>query len=247
MKRLAILALCLSVSAAITVVAAADAIAAPPEIGRCVKVKKGEGHFRDAGCEKGEVKEAGTYNWVPGVIKPKFTSTEGVSFFETVTGTKVVCKASTDSGEYLPPKEDRETIRFTGCEASGIPCTTAGRASGEIETSLLRSVLGFILAPKQVGVDLEALSGGSWAVFDCGPVHIAIVGSVIARVTPISKMTLTFKEKFVQAKGKQKPEKFEGQPKDTLTCIVNEVAEQCGFSSLDTVTNEEKLEINEVL
>jgi hypothetical protein len=70
---------------------------------------------------------------------------------------------------------------------------------------------------------------------------------VIARVTPISKMTLTFKEKFKQAKGKQKPEKFEGQPKDTLTCTINGLPEQCGFSSQDTVTNEEKIEINEVL
>jgi len=254
MKRMRILGLCLVAAFAMSAMAVASASAAPPEIGRCIKVAKGQGRYKDAGCEKGEVK-GGIYEWIPGVVKNKFTSTEGKSTFETVGKQKVVCKSDTDSGEYFPPKEDLETIVFAGCEVIGVingkkvklPCQNAGGPPGVIQTTTLRSLLGFIKAPNEVGVSLESVTGAPFAEFECGGIRIAITGSVIAPVTPISKMTLKFKEKFKAIKGIQTPENFEGQPKDTLTCTALEKSEPCGFTSVDTVTNEELLEINEVL
>lgn len=254
MKRIWILGLFLVAALMTSAMAVASASAAPPSIGRCVKVAKGQGRYKDPGCEKGEV-TGGTYEWLPGVVKNKFTSTEGKSTFETVGKQKVVCKSDTDVGEYLPPKEDREVIVFTGCELIGVingkkvkfPCQSAAAPPGVIETTVLRSLLGFIKAPTEVGVSLESLSGAPFAEFECAGIRIAITGSVIARVTPISKMTLTFKEKFKATKGVQSPQNLEGEPKDTLTCAYLGKAEECGFTSTDTVTNEELIEINEVL
>ncbi len=254
MRRISMLGVCVAAVIAASAIAAAGAWAAPPEIGRCVKVAKGSvGKYKDAGCEKGEVAAKGTYEWIPGAIKPKFTSTEGKSTFETVGKFKLVCLSDTDSGEYLPPKGDVETITFQGCKATvqvektkfTVACSNG--APEEVKTTVLSSVLGFIKAPTEVGVSLESATGAPFAEFSCQGVAVSITGSVIAKVTPISKMTTTFTEKFTAKHGIQTPEAFEGQPKDTLTCSALEKTEPCGFTSTDKVTNEEKLEINEVL
>jgi len=235
----------------------AVAQAAPPELGRCVKVVGGPGpKYKDAGCEKG-VAPTGKYEWYPGAIKNHFTSSEGKSRFETVGKLKIICTADTDTGEYTGPKTDVETIVFTGCTyaALGTKGSCENSGPGAITTNLLTSTLGFIKKPAvtSVGVSLEG-PGGIFAEFTCGPFRVVISGSVIARITPISKMTLKFKEKFAATVGKQKPENFEGEPKDTLLCNIYEASsgaliasEQCGFTSADTVTNEELLEVNEVL
>jgi len=252
-RSLRTLGLCLLATLAIGAIAAASASAGPPELGRCVKVAKGAvGKYKDPGCEKGEVPK-GIYEWIPGVIKPKFTSSEGKSTFETVGKFKLTCTSDTDSGEYLPPKGDTETIVFKGCKLTGmigkekisLPCSNG--APEEITTAKLNSVLGFIKAPTEVGVSLENPTGGPFAEFERGGVRVSITGSVIAKVTPISRMTITFKEMFVATKGLQKPEAFEKEPKDTLSCNFLGKSEQCGFTSADTVTNEELIEINEVL
>ncbi len=247
------LGLWLAAALAVGAFAATSAFAGPPEIGRCVKVAAGPGKYKDAGCEKGVVAKGGKYEWIPGVVKPNFTSEEATSRFETVGKFKVVCTSAEDNGRYLPPKNDEEQIVFKGCTATGTinkvkfkaPCENQG--PGIITTQVLSSVLGFIKAPTEVGVSLENPTGGLFASFVCGGREMFIEGSVIGKVTPISKMTGTFKEKFAATVGLQKPESFEAQPKDTLTCEFNGTLEQCGFISTDTVTNEELLEINEVL
>jgi hypothetical protein len=222
----------------------------PPEfpgVGRCIKVvTKGTGSYKDAGCETAEV-ENGNYEWLPGAVKNKFTSTEGASFFEGKSGQKITCKASTDTGEYNGESEDHETMRFTGCETAGFKCNSAGAAEGEIVTTLLKSVPGFIKRPKTVGVSLEGPSG-IFAEFECagGAVKIVMRGSVISSITPVSKMTTTFKETFAEIKGVQKYQKCEGEPTDILETSENGGPfEQTGFSSIDTITNEEPLEMRE--
>jgi hypothetical protein len=253
----------LAVTASVAIPVAAQAAA--PELGRCVKVAKGSaGRYKDPGCEKGEVTTKGLYEWMPGAIKNHFTSQEGASTFETVGSSfkdTIKCAADTDTGEYTGAKTDLEIIVFTGCKATsliglkGLTCENG--APGEITTQVLTSTLGFIKQPAttSVGVSLEG-PGGLFAEFRCGPLFVVISGSVIAPITPISKMTLKFKEKFKAAHGIQAPEHFEGAPKDTLLCKVYEstgpggpllTSEQCGFTSADTVTNEEPLEVNEVL
>ncbi len=222
--------------------------AAPPELGRCVKVAAGSGKYAEPGCEKKVVGTKAIYEWEPGAIEPGFTSTEGKSTFETVGKLKITCTSDTDEGEYTGIKTDSEIITFVGCKYDSYPCQNTSSA-GEIVTEPLTSVLGFIKKPKEVGVSLEG-PAGVFAEFKCGDWRVSINGSVIAKVTPISKMTLTFTEAFKATAGKQKPENFEGEPKDTLTCTfeVNKLvtSEQCGFTSKDTITNEEELEINEV-
>lgn len=256
-KRFGIFGLCLLAVFVTSVMAAASASAAAPEIGRCVVQPKG--NFKDAGCEKGEFPKQGKWEWLPGPgPKNKFISAEEKSTLQTVGNRKIVCTHDTDSGEYTGPKTDVETILFTGCKLTGlgvnVTCSSPGLAAGEITTNPLASELGFISKPTEVGMDLKPLFGSTFAEFECGGIRIVVEGSVIARMTPISKMTLIFKEKFKATAGIQKPEKFEGGPKDTLICTGFEdhtelvlFTEQCGFTSLGTITNEEKLEINEAV
>jgi hypothetical protein len=256
-KRLFINLVPLLAASALALPAAAQAAA--PELGRCVKVTSGTGKYKDAGCEKGVVPN-GKYEWEPGTgsstgaLKNKFTSKEGKSTLETVGGLKITCASDVDTGEYTGPKTDTEQIVFSKCKYGTTPCQN-GTTTGSIATAPLDSVIGFIKAPNEVGVSLAASAAGSpFAEFQCGSFTVVITGSVIAPVTPISKMTLKFKEDFKATGGKQEPESFEAEPKDTLNCARYESAtgvlissEQCGLTSADKVANEELLEINEVL
>jgi hypothetical protein len=218
-----------------------------PGLGRCVKAARRTGKYNDSGCETPEVPN-GSHEWLPGAVKNKFTSKEKLSTFETVGHVRLVCKTDVDAGEYLGESEDLETIVFKDCDSEsgheGAECTNG---PGIIKTKPLRSLYGFIRRPSTVGVSLEPTWGTAIAEFSCGGPQGYIAGSVIAPVTPISKMTKTFKESFEEQGGKQHPESFENEPVDTLSCLIPPATmpEQCALKSTDKITNEEKLEIRE--
>ncbi len=196
-----------------------------------------------AGCEEGKEGVAGEDEWLAGAVKNKFTSKEGLSFFETPTGNYLPCKSDTDVGEYIGESEDLETITFKDCDVPGAECTNT---AGGFETKPLRSLYGFIKRPEEVGVSLEPATGTTFAEFECEAMGKgSISGSVIAPITPLKTMTKTFTETFSGNAGVQTPERFEGEPKDTLTCVIppSSTPEPCSFKSTDKVTNEEKLEI----
>ncbi len=60
--------------------------------------------------------------------------------------------------------------------------------TGAIETQQLRSTPGLIARPESVGISLEPASGATFAEFKCEDQTGSIEGSVIAPITPISKM-----------------------------------------------------------
>jgi hypothetical protein len=212
-----------------------------PGLGRCVKATAGG--QEPSGCEEGKEGAVGGDEWLAGAAKNKFTSKEGLSFFETPTGFGLACKSDTDVGEYIGESEDLETVTFKDCDVPGAECTNQ---PGGFETKPLRSLYGFIKRPEEVGVSLEPVTGTTYAEFECqGMGKGSISGSVIAPVTPVRTMTKTFTETFTGSAGVQTPERFEGEPKDTLTCVIppSSTPEPCSFKSTDKITNEEKLEI----
>jgi hypothetical protein len=229
--------------------------AAAPEYGRCVKSTPKAGGYTTAGCLATDKEDNdGAFEWFPGPgPKPTFTSKGGVSSFETVTGRAIGCKTSAGIGTYTGAKTDSETLTFTGCEYLGAPCQNG--LPGEVVTKTLTSVLGIIKTTKsiEVGVSLEG-PGGVIAEFACAGRRVVGSGSVIVPLSSkmSGKMLTTVTEKFAATKGKQKPEKFANEPKDTLTCSVFEgsvllESSQCGFTNTVTVTNEEPIEVNGVL
>ena len=212
-------------------------------LGRCVKATGGTGQYKDSSCETTEV--GGRFEWFPGAVKNKFTSREGVTELESASGQKIRCAGGSDAGEYVGTAEVLETITFTGCEGSGVKCKQGVQPEGTVETALLRSVGGLIKQPADIGVSLESASGGVFAEFMCSGVRIAINGSVIAPITPISRMTTIFTEKFDAAGSKQEPESFEGGPREVLETSFGNPFEDSVLRSTETITNEEKLEIKE--
>ncbi len=212
-------------------------------LGRCVKATGGTGQYKDSACETTEV--GGRFEWFPGAVKNKFTSREGATELESASGQKIRCAGGSDAGEYVGTAEVLETITFTGCEGSGVKCKQGVQPEGTVETALLRSVGGLIKQPADIGVSLESASGGVFAEFMCSGVRIAINGSVIAPITPISRMTTIFTEKFDAAGSKQEPESFEGGPREVLETSFGNPFEDSVLRSTETITNEEKLEIKE--
>jgi len=173
------------------------------------------------------------FNAPPGLT---FTSTSKATLFETPAKLKIKCTADTNKGEILGPKTALMTITFTGCAIPGAGCSNG--APGEIATRPLIGQLGYITREPEleVGLDLSEPAAAIIAEFFCGPTLDKIIGSVIARITPINKLTNAFALKFTQKKGIQMPTNFLGGPIDILeNSFGGEPFQPIGLASLDTL------------
>jgi len=259
MKHIRILGLCLAVAFVMGAVVATSASAEAPEFGRCIKTaKKGGGKFSSAKCTV--EKAGGSYEWTPGVVKGKFTTTikEGTLLtLETVGKTKLTCTGETSTGEFVGTKSERGTIvTLTGCEAFGMPYESAGQTEGTIVTNELEGELGIEKKAKsalynKVGILLRPrVPEEAIFVISCvlGPHDPGtVIGSVIDPLTT-NNMQRIATDTFRASKGKQKPEHFEGEPNRILETSFGEGPyEQTGLTVTMTQDNEEDVEINSVV
>jgi hypothetical protein len=142
-----------------------------------------------------------------GPFPKAFTSTSGASTLETVKGTKFTCKADTNTGEITGPKEGHVTIKFTGCESSGLACNSSGAAPGEVITNVLTVTLLYTNRErKTVGLQLSSPpTGAPFMEFSCGAIPVSVRGSVTGGLTPVNKPVKPplgrFTLKFAKAKG----------------------------------------------
>jgi hypothetical protein len=244
-------------------VAAVKAQAALPEVGRCVlapstgegKDKLYHGAFEDKGCTTEVQGDEGKYEWMAGAAKAKFTSKSGKSTLQGAGGGGITCASSSVAGEYTGLKTVAATVTFKGCKsvAGKGACQSSAAPSGEIVASRLTGGLGFIQDERtesgllvSVGVDLSAEPSLLTAQCDGANEELVVKGSVIAPISKIDAMSKTFSLDYAASAGKQSPEQFEGEPKDTLTATLGAGAEQAGLTTSEKISNEESLEIKAV-
>jgi hypothetical protein len=234
--------------------------ASPPEYGRCLKLAKGvKGKYSTAACTIPATPEKFAFEWERGPgPKTKFTTkikSETVATFETVGKKLVVCKGETSSGEFTGLKTVGSVVfTFTGCEMAGVQCTSSGAAEGELVTKTLEGVIGIekksLEGPikDKTAMDLFPIGGpGTLLEYTCGETAVTVRGSMLNPVAA-NKMLLTSTVKWNASGGKQKPEKFEGQPKDVLETAFGEGPFEQSALKLTTIqTNEEKIELNTVV
>jgi len=219
---------------------------APPEFGRCVKVAKGTGEFKTAACDSLEA--GGSYEWVAGTeaARSHFSAAGGSATLESVGHAKVVCSAVSGSGEFSGTREfDDVVLRFTGCEGLGHKCTSPSASEGELVSGALEGELGWEAEAKhKVALALQAPSGAMLS-FSCGGEAVTVTGSVLGSIKADGAPSLASKVVYKAAKGKQKPEGFEGGAKAVLSSTFGAgSAEQTGLTLKLTLTGEEKLEVN---
>jgi hypothetical protein len=244
--------------------AAAGAVAvraedALPEIGRCVKVP-GErleksmvyhGGYVDSGCVEKNEGHFGKFEWTPGAgAGKKFTGESKAVTLETTGGAKVKCLGSTSHGEYTGTKSATLGLTLTGCTLAGESCQTSSATPGQIATSPLEATLGFIKDVENgsevisvVGWDLK--SGSALISGECGASKesLVVTGSVIGQISGADKMLAAYTLKFAETAGKQLPEAFEEEAKDTLSAAFGGApAEQTGLKATEKIKNQEKLE-----
>jgi hypothetical protein len=261
--------LCLVVLLAMSAVAASTASAAEyeleglPEFGHCVPSAPHKGEYKGKQCLTTDAGK-GSFNWVPGPgPKPKFEGLISVTKLETV-GKKftIKCSFGVARGEYKSPKKATVALELVGCirpeTETKQGCQTNPGKTTEIEASF-EGELGFIKggSTPKVGLDLKPASP---IVLTCGSTTegftpVTVEGSAIGLIRPIDVMRESFKLSYVAPGGKQSPEKFEGEPKDTLTMNwlsgLESFSEQTGLTIIGIeeipkpllIENEEALEI----
>ncbi|MHB8235784.1 MAG: hypothetical protein ACYDHT_14125, partial [Solirubrobacteraceae bacterium] len=224
-----------------------------PALGRCVKATVARtGEWRGAHC-MGFAHGKGAYNFLPGPgAAGKLKGSLGPIVLETVGKAKITCSSGTGAGEYSGSQKLMITLVLSGCERASThePCQSVGSGSGQVTTNALEGRYGFIsrVKPLSVGVDLSR--EGALATFECttaalpGKELVSLEGSVIGPVKKIDSMVSSFTVTDKATAGKQAPEAFEGQNKDTLvTAITGGSSEQAGLTATLALSNEEPLEI----
>jgi hypothetical protein len=233
----------------------------PPEYGSCVKAPSEKigsktvyhGFFTSSSCTTKSATQTSPYEWVSGVSRTGFHSTFTTTpVLETAAKVRLTCTSGTITGVIATAKTvGNVTMKLSGCTtASGSRCTTAGRPEGELESKRLEGVLGVWRTTfkegkeiRSVGLDLfPAANGTVFMEFNCGEAKAltTLSGALIAQTTA-NKMSTTLSVKYVESSGKQKPERFEGGPRQVLT---KANGEQVGLKASVLQTNEESLEIN---
>ncbi len=183
------------------------------EVKTCVAQKKGK--FADSACtipDEKKGKGKGSFEKAKGL---GFTAKTGNAKLATpdLGPTDVECSESTTVGELTGPKTDKERVRFTGCQFSGLPCQSAGPEStpsgesGVIDTNELDSKLvdngekagGYLSeepAPGEAWNELISSQNEPYSSeFECsGVVFIKTAGSISGVVTPNSLSTISTSE-----------------------------------------------------
>ncbi len=234
---------------------AGQASAAAPEFGRCVRVATGTGSYTTGKCT---TQGAGSFEWLPGAgAMNKFTlkpvTGTIVMLDETRKGVKLTCTSLTADGEYTGPTSVALSTRLNGCKTSGGACNSARADEEEIALEPLQGVLGVVkkgttAGTNKVALDLSpATAGGPVVLIECSALVFEVTGSVISHELKTNAMLLSPPLNFTEIKGKQKPEAFEGLPRDVLETSMNQNApEQSGLALQAIQTNEEKIEVNTV-
>jgi hypothetical protein len=264
MMQLRRIGLCVVAVMATSAVLVSSASAQPPEFGRCVKQTAVEkvyhGKFGKSSCTT-ELKESerakkGKYEWFPGAVKNKQTSTGGSAALETaIEHLGVGCTAEKSVGEYAGAKEVKNIfVTFTGCHSGPEVCESPGHVKGELETNALEGTAVWENKAKKK-TDLELFPQGGkekFIEFTCG-LHLTV--SVRGKIlTPIKndKMKTTETLKYTAKKGIQKPDAYETESGGKESAYLESLFlseeknkwEQAGQTITATVTNEEALELN---
>ncbi len=223
------------------------------EFGRCLSVGKKAGSYKK-GCT--ELLEGGGFEWTTEIAKPGFTLSSAASQeLASAGGTLVVCtEVGSGSGEFAGEKSVANvTLTFKGCglskSKSATKCHSAGAAEGEIVTSALEGTVGFTSKEENnAAIELLPPEGVPFMQYTCGTTSTEVRGAVLGAISPLNNSTTTYKVKFVQSKGKQKPEKFETGPVEVLEASVGGGPfEQAGLDDTVTLTGEEAVELNSVI
>ncbi len=235
--------------------------ASVPEFGRCVLATSERigmktvyrGKYGSATCTSRSSTDTGKYEWSPGVSKGHFETAGDPGSKVTLEATnkvKVTCTGEHSVGEVTGVKSvGNVVLTLTGCESAGQKCSTSSLSEGEIQTETLEGVIGIDSATvkagkesRKAGLDLYPVGNtGTFAEYTCGGGSPATLSGSVIAAAPTDKMFTTATVKDLQAKGMQKPERFEG---GDLAVLTNASSEQIGLATTATQTNEEAFEIN---
>jgi alpha-tubulin suppressor-like RCC1 family protein len=242
------------------------------ELGRCVKLttKTKTGGYKSGNCVTQVPEHKGAYEWEPGPgTKRGFKGKSSAPKLETFSNHVVQCTTGSFTGEWTAAKTASVKLSFAGCTTAiggkAEPCQTNPKEASEIKTEPLEAELGVISTEGSlptVGLDLKLPKTPSASVvtFTCGsgppPVgeQWTVEGSAIGGITPVDAMRSIFDPLYRAVSGVQIPERFTGQPKDTLLVTRLDTSftkseEQAGVTmpgatkKFFELTNEEPLEI----
>jgi len=273
MKRFRIVGLCLAAIFALSAFAATASAETPPEVGRCLK--KAAGKFKNSTCTVKSVPGEEKFEWYPAYIggvlnkepgaknpklayksKNKEGSPPPVIQLESVSGAVIKATGQTATGEVTGEKTNiAQNIIFTGVEFKGFKCKSTKPAAtneGEVKVEDLNGNINYekknVTEPQKSKTANRFVpkSGTTFTEFKCSLIPVVVRGAVLNPVSS-NKMLIKATVKFAGSKGHQKPEKFEGGPKETLESSIEGGPFEQSDQVLTTVqTNEEKLEISTV-
>jgi hypothetical protein len=144
------------------------------------------------------------------VAGAKYTSkAAGNSTLESSVGSKVVCTAATNEGEFTSATTGVVTVDFTGCKAEigggKSACTSPGDAKETILLVGAGTQFVDVLLANVLKLGLLVLIPALLLQFTCGLIKVLVLGPVIGEAESLTELQKTSKVTFTftQTKGEQ--------------------------------------------
>jgi hypothetical protein len=180
------------------------------------------------------------------ITTTSFTTSGGSGEFQLGSTAITWSGASATGVLESPDKLSELVLKFTGDKIGSCEVNSPGAKAGEVVTSKLKGVLGYIKesSPVVVGVLFEPAAGTKFVEIEksgCNPTKYEVTGSVIGEIEPINKVTDDFKVVFGITRSKvQEIKKFEGEATEHQLKY-GEIA--VAFACNEVLTPVEELEI----
>jgi hypothetical protein len=184
------------------------------------------------------------------LVKNKYTSKSGKATLETGKNGAVICSASTDKGETTGVKTGVSTVTFTGCESTGIKCSSSGAKSGEIVSKATSQVVYELNSKKEKEAALLLVA--EEATIKCSAFQtLKVKGSVLGLLSPINKLSKELTLTFLQTKGAQASTEYGNEGEEMKKAVTETKGEglktfafePSGLETVDTLTFEEEVEV----
>jgi hypothetical protein len=148
-------------------------------------------------------------------------------------GRRVASAAVSPKRGYTLGLSARAEERQPGKSSRARSTASSGSSRNAFEAGAIQDVVG-----------LDLTHAPTLLTAECGGSALSVTGSVIGAVTAVNKMVTSLTLTYSASGGKQIPEQFEEEPKDTLASTYGGgPAEQTGLSTKLKLANEEKLEV----
>jgi hypothetical protein len=185
----------------------------------------------------------------------RFSIRSGRGVLRILNGDVIICTSDEVNNAKLTAANtgDAPSLILKGCRKGTVGCKTAGAAAEEIQTVEITFTPVFVPPPPAVGwmIFEKGPGPGVLATIECGGETFYVREGVIGTITPVNKLTKTFKVEYSEKCGHMQPAEYINSKEEHVVVHLETEGEgeeafafkETTFTSSEEMTFEEEVEL----